>query len=268
MQIQKWVEEWETRVPLTLQEAWDHSGKQFGRFAQPLRGVVFALDFSAGALQKAVEMGANLLVTHHPVLFEGVHTLHEDVPLQNLVMRALEQGIAVYATHTPWDWVDGGVNTEIAERMALRECRALRPREESDPQRAYSAGFGVYGNIEPMTLAAFARNLSQAFSTPSVVFYGEGERKIARVGLLGGSGMDFMPDALAAGCDVFVTADIKYHEAQSAVQNGLALIDLGHYAAEFPSMARAMRLSQSFAPNVPQEVFDEKENKRHSLSGE
>lgn len=265
MQIQTWVEEWEKRVPLSLQEPWDHSGKQFGRFQQPLSGIVFALDFTSGALQKAMNEGANLVVTHHPVLFEGVHTLYEDDPLQNLVMQAIEAGIAVYASHTPWDWVNGGVNDVMADRLVLRNRKPLRRREENDVHLAYSTGFGVYGECAPITLASFAQFLSSAFSAPSVVFYGQPDRQIERVGVLGGSGMEFVSDALAAGCDVFVTADIKYHEAQFAIQRGISLIDLGHYAAEFPSMTQALRLSQTFSADVDQQLFDEQENKRHSL---
>ena len=268
MEIQSWVNEWEKRVPLILQEPWDHSGKQFGRFARPLSGILFALDFSAGVLNKAVENRANLIVTHHPVLFEGIHALHEDDPLQDLVMQALEQNIAVYATHTPWDWVDGGVNTEMADRIALRHRRPLCKREEGDPLCAYSSGFGLCGEVDTMTLASFAQSLSASFGTSSVVFYGDPAWTVSRVGLLGGSGMDFVSDALRAGCDVFVTADIKYHEAQFAVQNGLALVDLGHYAAEFPAMARALQLSRTFSANITQEVFDEQENKRHFLMEE
>lgn len=254
MKKQEWISRWEKRVPLGLQESWDHSGKQFGRFTEELTGVVFCLDLTQEAIDQAKEMGANLIFTHHPVLFDAVHGLDEEVELHDLVMQAIALGIAVYSSHTAFDTVDGGVNHVLAELADLSDVKPLRPRDAEDALFSYAKGFGTWGVVSPQKLAAYAKRLKEAFQAESVVFYGDPDRVVTRVACLGGAGVEFAEDAVAAGCDVLLTADVKYHEAQDVVRKGLALIDLGHYASEFPAMERAREWAEEFAPEIPTAV--------------
>lgn len=264
MQILDWVERWEEEVPLALQEERDHSGRQFGRFAQPLTGIVFALDFTKGVLERALQEKANLIVTHHPVLFSGVHGLDERIPLQDWIIEALENNIAVYASHTAWDWADGGVNDTLGERAGLSDTRALVSRDPSDPLWTVSKGKGVYGTHSRMRLDDYAAALQKAFDAESIVYYGNPATEIHRVACLGGAGMDFVPNALKADCDVMLTGDVKYHEAQDALRAGLCIIDLGHYAGEFPAMGSALRRSRAMAPGIAHFLQADAEAVRHN----
>ncbi len=256
MLISEWISRWEERVPLALQEEWDHCGLQCGRVDRDLSGVVLSLDLTEEAIVRAQQEQVNLIVTHHPVFFRGVHTVIDSEPLQRLALEAIEAGLAVYASHTAFDTVDGGVNHVMAELAGLSEAVPLAPRDVSDPLRAFAEGMGRMGSIQPVSLAQYASCLKGRFHAESVVYYGDPARIIRRAACLGGSGMDFVADAIRGCCDVLITADVRYHDAQDAVRRGLALIDLGHYASERPAMQRAMEWSQQIAPEVRHVVLD------------
>lgn len=267
MLIDTWVQEWEKRVPLALQEEWDVSGKQAGRFGQELSGVVFSLDLTREALDMAKQSGANLIFTHHPILMRGVHGLDETVELHDLILSAVESGIALYASHTPFDIVDGGVNDVLAEKLGLFDVRALTPRMETDPLRTIARSrIGTKGTHARVTLEDFAQKVKEALGALSVVYYGDPLTMLTEVACLGGSGMSVVDDALRAGAQVLITGDVKYHDAQDAVRRGLFLVDPGHYATEFPALARALSWSKEIAPEVEQLLVENgHESLRHGI---
>lgn len=251
MKIQEWVDNWEKKVPLSLQEKWDKSGKQLGNFDDELKGIVFSLDLSEEAIEAAEELGYNLIFTHHPVFFSPLENFLLDDPKNRLIWSCLERKISVYSSHTAFDFVDGGVNDVLAEKCHFKNIRPLRPRDSQDPLYAYSKGMGRIGEISPMILEDYASLLKKSFGGESLIFYGKKDRMVKRVACLGGSGLDFAEDALKNTCDLLVTADIKYHDAQDWVRRGLCLIDLGHYVSEFPAMERAAVWSREIAKEIP-----------------
>lgn len=252
MKIQEWVDRWESRVPLDLQEDWDHSGKQLGNFDEDLTGVVMALDLTREAIDKAEEEDANLIFTHHPLFFSPLSDLVIGSPRVDLLVACINKKIAVYASHTPFDLVDGGVNDILAEKIGLVDPAPLEERPQSAPHRELARGMGRFGRLaESLSLEAYAEKLQKALNLPSITCYGDPESRVDRVACLGGSGMDYVPHALAMGAQVLVTADIKYHQAQEAVRQGLGLIDLSHYGSEYPALEVAMAWSRDFATEVP-----------------
>lgn len=265
MFISDWIECFERRVPPQLQESWDHTGRQFGRFDRPLTGIVLALDLTEKALQTADGCGANLILTHHPVLFDAVHFLDERVALQDWVMQAIESGVAVYSSHTALDIVDGGVNDVLAERAGLQDVLPLRERPADDPLIGYAQSLiGTWGRHDPVSLEVYARELKAAFATESVVYYGDPTAEIRTVGCLGGGGMEAVADCKRLGLDVLLTSDARYHEAQDAVHSGVNVVDLGHFASEFPVLERVAAWSKEWAPDVAVNVVDNgEEGLRH-----
>lgn len=252
MRIQDWVDRWEKVVPLDLQEAWDHSGKQVGDFGGKLTGVVMALDLTHEAIDRAVEEGANFIFTHHPLFFSPLEDLVYGSPRVDLLVACIEKKIAVYASHTPFDRVDGGVNDVLAEEIGLRGRLPLEDAPLDSPHWDLAKGMGRLGRlVDPMPLKEYAERIQEKLDLPSVTFYGDPDAPVDRVACLGGSGMDFVPQALEKGAQVLVTSDIKYHDAQNALRQGLFLVDLSHYGSEFPAMKRAMNLAGDFAPEVP-----------------
>ena len=267
MNIEEWIRAWEKKVPLAIQEDWDRSGKQLGAFEGELTGILFSLDLTQQALQEAARKGYNLIFTHHPVFYEPLtHFLLKD-PKNRLIYACLEKGISVYSSHTAFDFVDGGVNDVLAERCGLKEKEPLRKRNPEDPLYSFSKGMGKMGIISPMHLKEYARFLKEQLECQSVVYYGKKDELINKAACLGGGGMDFAQDALEAGSQVFVSSDIKYHQAQDLVQRGLHLIDLGHYASEFPALCRAEEWSRDIHPDLDQEILSGSwESVRYSIS--
>lgn len=256
MNIRQWTREWEKIVPVGLQYDWDNSGLQIGRLEEEITGIVFSLDLNKSAVSGCIESASNLIVTHHPAFFHPVSRLTDREEAEQTIMDCIEQHIAVYSSHTPLDLVDGGVNEVMAEKCGISHRKVLCERDPHLPYARYSQGMGVIGELEsPTTLKSYAERLKKEFSAVSVIFYGNPDQKIRRIANVGGSGMSFLKDAVQKNADCLVTADIKYHEALEAIQQGLTLIDLGHFFSEFPVMQRAMEISKSFCPDIRQQVI-------------
>lgn len=249
MLINEWIKAWEDRVPLKLQEEWDNSGRQAGRFESQLKSIVFSLDLTKEAVKKAKEVGANLIFTHHPPIFRPLKNICSDNNVSELIISCLEEGISVYSAHTSFDFVDGGVNWILADLLEMKDCRPLRAREESDPLKVYSEGLGRLGRHEIISLAEYAKKMSKKFKKP-LISYGPGDKRIEKIACLGGAGASFIGEAIDKGADLLVTADIKYHEAQDALRSGLALIDLAHDVSEDPAMDRAVDISKEINPDI------------------
>lgn len=276
MKIQKVIDAWEARVPLFLQESWDASGKQAGRFLQEWTGTVVALDLEEEVVEQAVHTGANFIFTHHPVLFTPLQQITEDDARGALLLRAIEQGIAVYACHTPLDSVAGGVNDVLADLFSLRDRAILDPLERekmiaestgtSDKLEGTSplskdrkefaelSGMGRTGCIAPISLKELAQKAAKVLHTKAILYYGAENTRISRIAVVGGTGGDYWKQAKDAGCDCLLTADIKYHVALEAVQAGLCLIDLGHYASEFPVLNKVAQWLKEQDPSLPLSV--------------
>ena len=253
MLIAEWIKEWEKRVPAELQEDWDNTGKQFGDFDKDLKGIVFSLDLTEDAIDLALEKGANLIFAHHPVFYSPIKSLLTDDPLSAMIIRSIREGICLYSSHTAFDAVNGGVNDHIAEIIGLRQTEALDPMPEDNPLSAFSKGMGRIGLVpDPsLTVRQFGEILNKKFGGHGVFIYGKPDAKVSKVAVLGGGGMSFVDRALKGGADLYVTADIKYHEAQAAIRKGLNLIDLGHFASEEPAMDRAKEWGEKICPEVP-----------------
>ncbi|HEY8477628.1 MAG TPA: Nif3-like dinuclear metal center hexameric protein [Chloroflexota bacterium] len=233
----------ESLAPLDLAESWDNVGWQI-RLPGTLRGVHLALDVTPEVLDEATEVGANLVVSHHPPFFRPLRRIDRATPLGEVVARAFLQDIAVYAAHTNLDAVVGGVSWALGELLGLEALRTLhpvRPTDEGEPP-----GFGVVG-VAPdrATLAAWERKVARLLGAPPFQRVGDGSRVIGRVAVVGGSGAPFIEDAVRARADLLVTADVKYHQAQEAAALGLAVLVVDHWASERPVLPRlAVRLSE------------------------
>lgn len=255
MKITDWIIGWEKLVPTDFQEEWDNCGLQLGRTDRDLTGIVVSLDLTDQVLEEAIDRSANLIVCHHPLLFKPVRRIAESDPTGRLILRAIESGITVYAAHTNLDAVRGGVNQVLAEKCGLSSIRPLHSPLPGQPMDDLYQGIGLVGYIEASGLGAYADRLKQALDLDHVLVYGDPDRKLEKVAVVGGAGMDFVQAALEKNCDLLITGDIKYHEAMEALDRGLSLIDPGHYASEQPVLDRISSWSEEFAPGMVKAVF-------------
>lgn len=215
------------------QEDYDNSGWLLGECEADCRGALVALDLTLAVVEEAVEKGLNLIVTHHPFIFSGVKRLTDTSETGRLVYSLIRNGIAVYAAHTNLDNLPWGVSGALAERLGLRNCAVLREAATNTPDNGI--GSGMVGElVEPMTVDAFLQKVKTVTGIPCIRHSNTQTIKqsdIRKVALCGGSGAFLIDDALKAGADIYLTADLKYHDFQRGTDR-MVLADIGHYESE------------------------------------
>lgn len=252
MRIKDWVRLWEEKVPLDLQDPWDKSGKQLGRFHEELKGIVFMLDLSLEGIERASDLGANLIVSHHPLLFSPVQELLDQTYQGEMIFKLIEEGICVYSSHTPFDRVKGGVNDYIFEKLDFEIQGTL---EEDERYHPLSNGLGVWTEIQPLPLRDLATFMKKKLDLPFVEFFGDDDKMIKRVGLVAGSGASYYVHALQKNCDLLITGDIKYHTGQEALQEGICMMDICHDFLEEKALERMEEWSEIFAQGYSRGIY-------------
>lgn len=214
-----------------LAESYDNVGWQVGSDGLPVRAVLVTLDVDLRVADEAKRMGANLIVAHHPLFFFGVKRIDPTSARGQLLRRLLCGEIAVFAAHTNLDAMRDGVNGALAHALGLKPQAPLRPVAAA-PQRW---GFGAVCEVStPLTTVELARRVHEQLGAPTPRIAPGGREPHRRIALLGGSGAEMIPDAIAAGCSCFITGEVKYHQAQEAVAQDLTLIEAGHFWSERP----------------------------------
>ncbi|SFP31451.1 dinuclear metal center protein, YbgI/SA1388 family [Geodermatophilus dictyosporus] len=224
----------EARYDPALAESWDAVGLVCGDPVEPVERVLVAVDPVAAVVDEAVESGAGLLVTHHPLFLTPVHGVPADDPKGRLVHRLVRAGCGLFVAHTNADRAaEVGVNDALAAVLGLQ---ATRPLEAVAP--GSRQGLGRVGTLaEPTTLAAFAAHAAAVLPTTAggVRAAGDPDRPVRTVAVCGGSGGSLLPAAAAAGADVLLTSDLRHHPVSEAGElPGPALCDVAHFASEWP----------------------------------
>lgn len=209
---------------LSIQESWDNSGLVIGSPDQEVHGVLIGFDCTPELLDEAVAAGADLVITHHPLIFGGLKRISPDDPVGLAVLKAASKGIAVYAAHTNADKVIEGVSGTMARRLGLKDIQVLD--EESE-----GVGLGAVGTLpEPMAagdLIAFVKSrlgLSVARCSRPV------DIPVEKVAMCGGSGSSLIGKAMASGAQAYICGDVSYHHFFTP--KGFMIIDIGHFEGE------------------------------------
>ncbi len=224
----------DARYDPALAESWDAVGLVCGDPDEPVQRVLFAVDPTSAVVDEVIGTGAQLLVTHHPLLLTPVHGVPADDPKGRLVHRLIRAGAAHVVAHTNADRARGhGVNDALTAVLGLTDAVPLQPTD-ADPQ----AGLGRVGELpSPMSLREFAAHAAAVLpaTVGGVRVSGEPNRIVRRVAVCGGSGGSLVDAAAAAGADVFLTSDLKHHPVSEAAEvPGPALVDVAHFATEWP----------------------------------
>jgi dinuclear metal center YbgI/SA1388 family protein len=229
------IDTMQAAYPPALAEDWDTGiGLTCGDLDDEISGVLLAVDADEVTVAEAVELGAGLLLTHHPLLFRPVQSVAADTAKGALIHRMIRSGVAHFAAHTNADKAEGGVNDALAAALGLTLLQPLVP----DDERA-SAGSGRVGELaEPLTLLAFCNLVAvrlQATVT-GIRAAGDPERMVSRIAVCGGAGDGFLPAAAAAGADCFLTSDLRHHVVAefAADPSHPAVIEVAHWAGEWP----------------------------------
>lgn len=236
------VEALDRRFPPGGAEQWDRVGLVVGDPAAPVRRVLFAVDPVLDVVAEAERLAADLVVTHHPLLLRGVHSVAATGAKGAVVHRLIRSGIALYAAHTNADVASPGVADALAEALGLLDVRPLLPSRTSGEAPASAdvldgTGTGRVGRLpvaEP--LSVFATRVAAALppTAAGVRFAGDPTATVSSVAVLGGSGDGFFDAVRAAGVDVYVTADLRHHPASEAREQALFEAATGRRAAATP----------------------------------
>ena len=233
-------------APKRLAEEWDNPGLLVGSPSQPVRRILLCLDVSDAVVQYAVDSDVQLIISHHPLIFRPMKHLRTDLPLGRRLRQLIQHDIAVFAAHTNLDIAEGGVNDVLAEALGLSE---IVPFERSGKTEEPLLTLGRIGMLpRPLSAKQFAEHVKKALPTSYVRLIEAGTHDIKKVALCSGSGAEFIAKAAFLGADAYVTGDVKYHEAQHAIEEGLHVIDAGHFGTEFPIVhALRQRLESELA---------------------
>lgn len=227
----------EAAYPPALAADWDAIGLTCGDPAEPVTRAVLAVDCTEATVREAIDAGAQLLVTHHPLLFSGVHSVAATDAKGRLVHAMVRHGIAHLAMHTNADHADPGVSDALAGAIGLAVDGPIEPTGPGA-----RTGTGRIGRLpEPVPLAAFAERVAAALPATrhGVRVAGDPDRRVATVAVCGGSGDSLLP-LVAGRVDAYVTADLRHHRAQEHLADGgCALVDVAHWASEWPWLEQA-----------------------------
>lgn len=217
------------KAPFELQEDFDNAGFLVGRGSGSVSKILVALDITEQVVQEAAEQGAQLIVSHHPVIFGGIRSVTDRTPGGRVLLSLIECGISAICAHTNLDAVAGGVNDTLALRLGLTEISQLKQSGVDGQGRPY--GIGRVGCVPEQSLYDFAMAVKQLLGSNGVRLV-DGGKPVRKVAVGGGSCGGMLGDALAQDCDTFVTSDVKYNHFLDARAMGLNLIDAGHFPTE------------------------------------
>ena len=219
-------------APRHLAEDWDNTGLLVGSYAQKVERILVALDVDDIVVAEAIECTADMIVAHHPAIFRGMKQLRTDLPLGRRLAALLTHGIAVAAAHTNLDITRGGVNDVLAARLGLEKLSTFITTTQADGS---AESLGRIGTLPaPVAIDDFAHSVRERLGVSHVRLVRAADRPVRRVAVVGGAGAEFIDTAVRRGADVYLTGDVKYHEAQRAAEQGMHLIDAGHFGTERP----------------------------------
>lgn len=231
-------------APFSMQMSFDNAGFLVGRGDRPVSTVLVALDITEEVVAEAVELGAEVIVSHHPILFHPARSITDGDPVGRTVLALIEGGIAAICAHTNLDAVSGGVNDALAQAAGLSQVEMFVSQGVDGQGRPYGIGrIGVLKSDKEISLPEYAVQVKAALGANGVRYVDAG-RPVRRVAVGGGACGDYVKDATALGCDTFLTSDVKYNEFLDAKALGLNLIDAGHYPTEniiCPVVAEGLR---------------------------
>ncbi|MDY6065038.1 MAG: Nif3-like dinuclear metal center hexameric protein [Finegoldia sp.] len=226
MKLRDLINYYEEVVPLNLQEAYDNCGLQFGDLEGDIKKIIIALDLDKDTLNKAIEENYDLIITHHPVIFKPLKNISYDNSIKDRLIKAVKNDISIYSSHTNLDKIKGGVSYGLGERLGLRNLKTL------DPEDDYGNGIGCYGYVDRIVAKSFIGQVKSNLNLDNVIAYGNLDRKIEKIALVGGSGGSLIQECINQNCDVLISSEFDHDKQILAVDNDLILLDISHYDSE------------------------------------
>lgn len=220
----------ETLAPAYMKESWDNVGLLCGDAAAPVHKILVALDPFEGVCREAKDIGADLLITHHPLIFQPPKAITTQTSVGRSILTLCASGISAINAHTNLDCANGGVNTVLAQTLGLSDIQVITPGGTDAEGNPW--GLLRMGTCDA-TLPEFLSLVKQTLGCEGLR-YVDGGKRVHKVAVGGGACAGGIREAYDAGCDTFVTADVKYNQFWDAKDFGMNLLDAGHFQTENP----------------------------------
>lgn len=223
----------EQLAPKHLAEPWDNVGLMVGDEQQCVDTIYVTLDVTSESVDEAIKNGAQLIVSHHPLLFSPLKSVTEQTVTGSIVRNLIQNNISVYSAHTNLDKADGGMNDMLCEKLGINDVRSYTDEECIDAGGSVLDNIGRIGVLDtPTEMADFVDYVKNVLGCRAISYTGDLSDIVSTAAVCSGSGGDLIYNAYNAGADVYVTSEIKHHEAQLALELGINLIDAGHFETE------------------------------------
>ena len=228
-------------APLSLQEEWDNSGLSIGSPEDEVHGVLVGFDCTPELIDEAVEKGADMVITHHPLIFRGLKKIDGNDPVTRAVMKAIKSGVAVYAAHTNADKVPDGVSGAMAARLGLTGISILDEDGEG-------TGLGIVGDLpEALPAEKAVEMVKERFGLEHARCSLPCSSPVSRVAVCGGSGSSLIGAAVRSGAQLYVTGDVSYHNY--FIDGDFMIMDIGHFESEIDVVDILFSLIRKKFPN-------------------
>lgn len=241
----------DTIAPPYMKADWDNVGLLCGSAEKEVQKVLVALDPFEGVADEAVQIGADLIVAHHPLIFLPISSVTDSTSIGRTIQTLIRNDISAINAHTNLDCAPGGVNDVLAETLELRDIQVIEPMGKDENGNDW--GLLRSGTVEPQELSDFLSHVKEKLKCPSLR-YVSGGKPVHKVAVGGGACADELPAARDAGCDTFVTSDVKYNPFWNAHDMGINLIDAGHFYTENPICEVLCRQISTAFPDITVEL--------------
>jgi dinuclear metal center YbgI/SA1388 family protein len=214
-------------APCCLAEDWDNVGLLIGNKMKKVKRLLLCLDVTADVVEEAVDINADMIISHHPLIFKGIKNIKELDGKGSIIYKLIKSNISVYSAHTNLDMAEHGVNAELARKLELCDTADMKSTAEN------GIGLGKIGYLRfPMTLNQFITHVKKSLHTGSLRVIGNVHGKVSKVATFCGSFDDDLHSVLLHKPDILVTGDVKYHTAMEALESKQCIIDAGHFNTE------------------------------------
>jgi len=203
---------------------WDNSGVQIYTGTKEVKSILVALEVTSDVIKEAADKKVDLIITHHPLFFSPLYSINNDVAIGRFTIELIQAGISVYSVHTNFDETNGGNNDYLAYMLKLNNVRKFG-----------DGAIGTLGELlRPVAFGDFCKFTKETLKLNCINTVGAPLTLIKNIGICSGagSGREMIDNAFFLGCDLYITGDVKYHDAQYALEKGICLIDAGHYGTE------------------------------------
>lgn len=236
MKISKFIEIVESMAPTSLKESYDNVGLMVGDRNSDVSKILLALDCTMDVIREAKEKGAQLIFTHHPLLYIKPKTITTDTLQGKKIIELIKNDINLYSAHTNLDSAKGGVNDSLMSLLGINEFTIMEKSSTCE-----SSGIGRIAEVEDTTLGCMIDKVKNTLNVDTIRYSGSLESPIRKIAVINGSGQDYFSMAVDMGADLIITGDTTYHYVSDYSEMGVSIIDAGHFDTEWLSFLEASK---------------------------